>query len=292
MVTTFGAENLSTKALQGTLSKLGHVKLSAYADERMQGWYEKDSKGKSTTGGKKGPAVRTHHPEILVLQEKLNNILKLRNKRQVHADKLPNYQKVTLGPADLRRPGFNVPDSQRDGDKPVILHFGAQSFAMEDAISKLPKLMYSGFMLDLYYDMDKGQTNLGDEATEQAALEKFVTSFPNSTTATYWVGQIFCSFQQMEWVYDCLSKVCNLGVERHFWYKQGQQASVQATRATNVVEVFLVGFFGPKDVTSRASHQADFTHDGDKRENFHSFYKVHKPYVYNNEVRLNSFFLF
>ena len=85
-------------------------------------------------------------------------------------------------------------------------------------------------------------------------------------------------------IHEVMSKVCNLGVERHFWYKDGAQRSPATTRATSVVEVFLVGFHGPAGATSRAPFQCNFTSDGDVAENIHLVGKVLRPLYYNHKV--------
>ena len=86
-----------------------------------------------------------------------------------------------------------------------------------------------------------------------------------------------------------MDKVCNLGVERHFWYKDGAQRSPATTRATSVVEVFLVGFHGPADATTRAPFQCNFTSDGDVAENIHLVGKVLRPLYYNHKVLLQTY---
>ena len=81
-----------------------------------------------------------------------------------------------------------------------------------------------------------------------------------------------------------MSKVCNLGVEHHFWYKTDQQRSPQVAKATNCVEVFIVGFHGPPTAQSRAPFQCDFSFEGDSAENVHQCGKVLKPFYYNHKV--------
>ena len=81
-----------------------------------------------------------------------------------------------------------------------------------------------------------------------------------------------------------MQKLCNLGVERHFWYKDGSQRSVQAPRATSVVEGMVIGFAGPSNATSRAPFQMNFAEENDKAENLHLVPKVQKPFYFNHKV--------
>ena len=166
---------------------LGRVKLSNNPEERIQGWYTTDAKTK----------VRKHHEQIELFVSRLQDNHRLSTRRADVSTDLPNYSKLTLGPADLQDLNISTeimpePDADRQHCARLDVQFAYNTFAADKSPTKLPKINMSGFNIDVEYEMD------GADGTSIQDIDKFVTSFKAATTEKFWTGTVFCSFQQME----------------------------------------------------------------------------------------------
>ena len=253
----YGEDNFTVKTLLNLIETLPKLSLTAACVEDAQGWFTKSGKEKSV------------HPHIDQFVNSIRSSKTLRTAPIAALADLPNLTKITLGPSD--NPVFTD-----DGVK-LTLHVAGACFPAKNAATKLHKLKMTLGAADIEYDMpdENGATTMED-------LQIVLSAFKDATSSPTWVFIVFCSFQQMEEVRQELLKVCNLGVEHHFWLKQNVQRNVNTQRSTNVVEVFLVGFFGPE--AKRCPTQVNFGKDT-YAANTHPCGKVQKPYYYQNKVR-------
>ena len=158
---------------------------------------------------------------------------RLKEQGETSDDQVANHVKITIAPTQ-NPPWTNAADGK------LVLTHGDDSFDCKDVSEKLPKLKYTISVADIDYGLDdkEEEITMGD-------VSKLVNTFQVATTPVYWVIITFCSFKQTQGLFETLDKVCNLGVEHHFWHiKLNTLPSVHKYKAANEVEHFLVGVGG------------------------------------------------
>ena len=103
----------------------------------------------------------------------------------------------------------------------------------------IPKLNYTGCILDCVYGMDKEKS---PKALTKEGLQKFLEDFNSKTTAPAWTFSIFCGFAQQNDFLEVIDGFCSGRAERFFWKKENCHMNPNKKVRYNNVEVGVTGF--------------------------------------------------
>ncbi|KAK3251308.1 hypothetical protein CYMTET_39327 [Cymbomonas tetramitiformis] len=103
----------------------------------------------------------------------------------------------------------------------------------------IPKLNYTGCILDCVYGMDKEKS---PNAFTKEGLQKFLGDFNSKTTAPAWTFSIFCGFAQQNDFLEVIDGFCSGRAERFFWKKENCHMNPNKKVRYNNVEVGVTGF--------------------------------------------------
>ncbi|KAK3277250.1 hypothetical protein CYMTET_14735 [Cymbomonas tetramitiformis] len=115
----------------------------------------------------------------------------------------------------------------------------------EQSITTLPRMHYTGAVLDCEYAMDNSKKWI-PRPLLPGEFKQFLINFDGLTTSPDWVVAAFCGFSQLDGFYEAAKEVCDGQVEKMYWVKPLRQkylvnySGVLPVNYPNRMECFLL----------------------------------------------------